>query len=329
MKKTMYIGVTLVLMAVMLWQVPAISQSTITWEGIIPHIYSGATGDEAINIAMTQSTVGLDVSEVSALTNTVQEIMSLTHTTSGSPANGIGLEWAATQETSASNNEDIGSVGFYMSDVTAASEDASFSVELMANGATKAQKFSVGSTGIVTLVGATTLDNTTASTLTVTETNIGLVGATTVTGAVTISGAVTAPSLLLVDGTEASGGLTLKTFTASSGALTGATDKIEVNIPTGSVIVACQLRVDVAVTNAGDNTWAAAYSGGSTAAIQAAGGAAAKNTKVNTFFDANTATAITASETDITLTPQGADFTAGEITAVVYYYILTPLDSAA
>ncbi len=53
-----------------------------------------------------------------------------------------------------------------------------------------------------------------------------------------------------------------------------------------------------------------------------------ENTKVNTMFDANGATAITSGETDITLTPQGADFTAGEITAVVYYYTLTTLDSA-
>lgn len=128
--------------------------------------------------------------------------------------------------------------------------------------------------------------------------------------------------------TEASGFLVLQSATASSGTLTGATDKIEVNIPSGAYIVACHLRVDVAVVNDGDNTWAAAYSGGATAAIQAAGGAAAKNTKVNTFFDVNAATAITSAETDITLTPQIANFTAGEITAVVYYYTLTALDDA-
>jgi len=150
-----------------------------------------------------------------------------------------------------------------------------------------------------------------------------LVGPVNITGDTTVSG-----DIAIQDATEGSGLMSLKTFTASSGALIGATDKIEVNIPTGAIIVATQLRVDVAVTNAGDNTWAAAFSGGSTAAIQAAGGAAAKNTKVNTFFDANGATAIAASETDITLTPQGADFTAGEITAVVYYYTLTALDDA-
>ena len=163
---------------------------------------------------------------------------------------------------------------------------------------------------------------------------LGVTGATTLTGAATLSstatiaGAVTAPSLLLVNGTEGTGGMTLMTATASSGALTGATDKIEVNIPAAALLVACQLRVDVAVTNGGDNTWAAAYSGGSTAEIAAAATAAAKNTKINIFHDDNAATAITSAETDITLTPQGANFTAGEITAVVYYYILTPLTDA-
>jgi hypothetical protein len=49
---------------------------------------------------------------------------------------------------------------------------------------------------------------------------------------------------------------------------------------------------------------------------------------VNTFFDANGATAIASAETDITLTPQAANFTAGEITAVCYYYTLTALTDA-
>jgi len=130
-----------------------------------------------------------------------------------------------------------------------------------------------------------------------------------------------------IDNFENNGGLELDTVSASSGTLTGATDTIEVNIPANSKIVACQLRVDVAVVDdAGDDTWSAAYSGGSTQAISS-GSAAAKNTKVNTFFDENAATAITASETDITLTPNGGNFTAGEITAVVYYYKMTSLSS--
>jgi len=156
MKKRLWIGLTVIAcltIVVGVWQFPAISQSTLTLEGFLANVYSG-TGTEALNVAWTQSTVGLDVSEESALTNTVHEVMSLTHTTSGTPANGIGLEWAATQETSASNNEDIGSVGFYMSDVTAASEDASFSVELMAGGSAKSEVFVVNSVGDGALDGS-------------------------------------------------------------------------------------------------------------------------------------------------------------------------------
>ena len=149
-----------------------------------------------------------------------------------------------------------------------------------------------------------------------------------VNGTIAADGIFQAPALALQDATEGSGLYKCFTATASSGTLIGATDKIEVDIPSGALLVAAQLRVDVAVTNAGDNTWAAAYSGGSTAEIAAAATAAAKNTKVNAFFDANGATAIASGETDITLTPQGADFTAGEISAVVYYCTLTSLADA-
>jgi hypothetical protein len=141
---------------------------SLTWEGIIPHIYTGSTGDEAINIAMTASTVGLDVSEESALTNTVDSVIDLTHTTTGSPANSIGAGITYSQETTASNVEKIMEVNAVVTDVTAASEDAKFSVELMAAGAAAAEKFAVGSTGVVTLVNGETIDNSTDGTVTYT-----------------------------------------------------------------------------------------------------------------------------------------------------------------
>jgi hypothetical protein len=154
------------------------SPSVVTWDGILPGIASELGGTYGINIAMIQSTVGLDVSEESALTNTMHEIASFTHTTSGTPATNIGEKIVFTQETAAANNEDVGYIGFSMSDVTAASEDASFVVGNMAAGAAAATKFTVGSTGIVTMVGSASLDNTTAATeLNITETNIQLTGA--------------------------------------------------------------------------------------------------------------------------------------------------------
>jgi hypothetical protein len=121
-----------------------------------------------ISVAITDSTTGLVVSEETALTNTVHPIIEATHTTSGTPAIGIGAEISVIQETTANNNETIGSVGFVVDDETAATEDASFSVELMAAGAAKAEKFAVESTGEVTLVNGEVIDNTTDGTVEVT-----------------------------------------------------------------------------------------------------------------------------------------------------------------
>lgn len=115
------------------------------------------------------------------------------------------------------------------------------------------------------------------------------------------------------------GGLYYGVANQTSGALTGATDTIDVNLSSGAVVLACQLIVTTAITDsAGDDTWSAAYSGGSTQTI-CTGAAAAKNTKIDKMFDPFAATPILSGTTQITLTPNGGNFTAGEIRAVVYY----------
>ncbi|MBD3251158.1 hypothetical protein GF380_01660 [Candidatus Uhrbacteria bacterium] len=165
----------------------------------------------------------------------------------------------------------------------------------------------------------------------------GAIGSGTAATGLTVEGAVSLTGdssligdVLVQDPTEASGGLTLQTATASSGALTGATDTIEVNIPSGSYLFACQLRVDVAVTDdAGDDTWSAEYNDGASLQSIVSGAAAAQNTKVNAFHDPNANTPVTDAETDIVLTPNGGNFSAGEITAVVYYLTLTSLDDVS
>jgi len=113
------------------------------------------------------------------------------------------------------------------------------------------------------------------------------------------------------------GGYVTKVYSATSGTLTGATDTIELNIPAGWVIKACQLHVKTAVTNAGDNTWSAELNDGSQEEVISAFSAAAQNTNVNhlAHADAGYGGTLTDAETDILLTPQGADFTAGEIEA--------------
>ena len=88
------------------------------------------------------------------------------------------------------------------------------------------------------------------------------------------------------------------------------------------MILGCQLTVNTAVTDdAGDDTWKADFSGGSTTAIAALGTAAAQNIKVNTLIVPEIASA----ETNVTFTPQGGSFSAGIIEVLCYYVDLTSM----
>jgi len=138
---------------------------------------------------------------------------------------------------------------------------------------------------------------------------------------------VTCKSITLQHPTDL-GGLVVEKEHANASITAAASITIPVAIPAGAVILGCQLRVDVALT-AGE-TWDAAYEGGSTQAIASAQ-AVALNTKVEKMYDANGATAIAASETDIAITKNGGgSFTAlGEITAQVFYMTTNPLPDAS
>ena len=100
--------------------------------------------------------------------------------------------------------------------------------------------------------------------------------------------------------------------------------KIDVNIPTGAVIVGAALRVDSILSTSAS----AAYSAGGSA--QSIGSiAAAQDSKLETFFDANAATPITSAVTDIRITADGGvnfDDSTGSITVVVYYQWITPMN---
>lgn len=102
----------------------------------------------------------------------------------------------------------------------------------------------------------------------------------------------------------------------------------QVNVPSGSKIIGCQLRVDTAL--AGGDTWDAAYSGGSTQSI-ASNQAVTKNTKVNAFYDENAASANISSEADVVISKNGGGhFTAqGTIRAIVYYNAFTAMGDAS
>ncbi len=93
-------------------------------------------------------------------------------------------------------------------------------------------------------------------------------------------------------------------------------------IPAGARLLGASFNVNTAVTDdAGDDTWRADFSGGSTTALAALGTAPAVDTKVDTLI----VDEITTATTEITFLPQGGSFSAGVIEIVVYYETLTSL----
>jgi hypothetical protein len=111
-----------------------------------------------------------------ALTNAVQ-YLSIKHTTSGTPAAGIGAGIKALVETSASNNEIGALLDFVTTDVTSTSEDFDFVVKLMAGGSAAAEKFRVNSAGLVTTTSLNLSTSTTVSSV-LDEDNLGSDSAT-------------------------------------------------------------------------------------------------------------------------------------------------------
>ena len=97
-----------------------------------------------VNTAATVSTVD---DAINSATTSPQQLI---HTTSGTPANGIGVSTDYVVETTAGNNETGMVLGTVVADVTSTSEDFDFVVDLMAAGAPAAEKFRVSSAGVVT-----------------------------------------------------------------------------------------------------------------------------------------------------------------------------------
>ncbi len=126
------------------------------------------------------------------------------------------------------------------------------------------------------------------------------------------------------------GGLFINAMEAAVDITAAATITIQANVPSGAKLLGSQLRVDSAL--AGGETWNAQYVTGATQSICTAQ-AVAKNTKVSTFFNENSATPIAAAEVDITIqrsSNPGVDvFTPqGNIRAIVYYQAWTAMADA-
>lgn len=115
------------------------------------------------------------------------------------------------------------------------------------------------------------------------------------------------------------GGYYIDSTMQSSGVLSGTSVTIDTNIPQGSMIIASQFRVDSDVSDDdGDDTWNAAYTGGSSQVI-GTNIQPSKNTKYNKMYDSYSSSPIMTDSTDIELTPNGTNFTGGAITVVTYF----------
>jgi hypothetical protein len=212
-----------------------------------------------------------------------------------------------------------------------------------ATGATAlASTLSVGDD--VTLENGATISNTAAATLELTETNVKVSGAFETTGASTLGGDVTLENgekikndvdgrvdvvgnSAVIAGTT--GGLYVIKTSEATATLAGATTDIDVDVPAGVVLLGTQLRVDQLIESGdGATSWGALFKTGATQAITT-GQAFTKNTKVNKFFDANAATAITSGVTKITINPDSNTFSGGVVRAIVYYQEFIAMGDAA
>jgi hypothetical protein len=131
-------------------KLPALTGATLE----IVRVNAGETALESITSAALAAALKPDLLEVAdAVDDAASVAATVTHTTSGTPATGIGVGLAFAAETSASNNE-IGMVLEAVTTVvTGGLEDFDLVAKLMAAGATAAEAMRVTSTGIFSLAG--------------------------------------------------------------------------------------------------------------------------------------------------------------------------------
>ena len=126
-------------------------------------------GNDRVGIGPTTPDTTFHVEHVSTVDNTVENIVRVSHDSSGTHAAGIGIGLQFEQETGADNFEIMGELDLVTTDVTGASEDADFVFSLMAAGAAASEVARITSTGVVTLVNSGTIDNSTNGIITVDE----------------------------------------------------------------------------------------------------------------------------------------------------------------
>jgi len=115
----------------------------------------------------------------------------------------------------------------------------------------------------------------------------------------------------------------MKSTSGTSGVLDGATGTITLNVPVGAWVIGYTMNNDAAIVDDdGDDTYTAAFSGGLVAQINSGDAiAAAKNTKIATMGGMG----ITSAPLSVTLTPNGTNFTGGEVSITVVYMTINVL----
>lgn len=111
-----------------------------------------AGGVEGIRITENGTCI-TNIKSPSALTNTVLNVAKITHITSDTPAEGIGVGIEFEQETSADNNEVIATIEAIATDVTGAAEDGAIVFKTMTSGSAATEKMRVDSGGNLTVSG--------------------------------------------------------------------------------------------------------------------------------------------------------------------------------
>ena len=99
---------------------------------------------------------------------------------------------------------------------------------------------------------------------------------------------------------------------------------IAVNVPNGSAVIGCALRVDVALSHAASG----AYTGGASQTIGNI--AAAQNSKIETMYDPNTNVLVSVSAVNVRITADSAanfSNSTGEVMAIIYYKTINPIDN--
>ena len=175
------------------------------------------------------------------------------HTTSGTPALGIGAGLEFITETSASNNETGMQIEAVTTDVTATSEDFDFVLKLMQNGAAAAERFRIHSGGNGTLVGNFSVNGgaiftsaTTATVFNATATTVSVGGAATqlnlahnTAAAQTVNlgtGSTGASTYNL--GTGATAAATTKTVNVGTGGAASSTTNVNLGSANGGIVTA-------------------------------------------------------------------------------------------